>query len=1611
MNKSLHILDTTHNYSFSYNKCYHEDGIYCSMKKLFIYLFLLIITIGFSIQLDAQSVFWLEDFDDGGGGRWTLENAPGSGTNPTPAGIVGLTYEVNNPIFDNFVINDRNTPELSGNIVLGTVISSQGAYLRGRHYNCAAPSNLPNPFINTGGGPNQSLHITAHSACATLLYGGTPQSDDWNCISDPDNGDVQTKTEQIAFLNANIDATGKCNIKLTADFFLGGDADGIKSHSTILYSIDGGVIWKIVEDNLRSCTPFLAASCNNWHRRSFAIPSDADNQPDLRIAFRWRDDGDINNTGDYALGASFNVDNVMLSSCDKPNTDFRAVSGTNVCKGQTVILESIISVNQGAYINCFSTLTDNCTVSSYAWTITGPGSITYVDGTSSTDANPHVQLGANGNYTVELTATNCAGDSTITNTNFITVADCPPAAQFIASNNIACTTPTSKLDTIIFTDMSSTFAAPITAWSWTFTPATVTFVNATNATSQNPQVTFNAPGNYQISLQVITAEGTDTEIKTAFIEAISCECGGGVGGPGNLFFDDFTTGGGSWTLNSTDQGSTAGNENSWVVDANYLGVLFPSTPNRGGGNYMHIRSFTACFLLFGDCQAAFNATASGAKSFTKTPIINAAGATGVSISFWMLNASTGASGRAYVYYSTNGGTTWTLSTTYNSINAWTYQTITNAAFDNQANLRFGFLFDEGTTTTGVIDPPFSIDEVTVDAGSVATLPNTWEGNTNANWATATNWSDGVVPTAATDVLVPAPANLVGTFMPTISATATARNVCNFGTITLSGNNTLTIDVDLLNEGVITSTTTTNTGDVIFANVASIYRGSGTMYDIDVAVTSSDLTLETNLIARSLIISTTGTVDLATFQLSINKNLTKTAGTFTAVNGTINLIDPGCGACVDATSNANISMNAAQAFGNVFVNKTAGVITALISNVTHSFASPKTLTIKSGILNANTNTLSGTGNLTMSGGELQIAKCATVVPELTGNYALIAGRVTFNGVCNQITRVNLPGGLSPANTVFSEDFEAPVVADRNVIVGVIGAWTESNTNPHPEASFVNNDAMITSQAGGINMTTLDDNDVVDVVETLTSDVINFGVFTTNPSLTYDFDIQNVGVGSMLEVLYKSALGNAWTVGATHNILGSSGTNTIALAGASSTFYIGFRVSISPKTTGGGPSVGIVVGKVSFDNIGVTGQQTLSPNVTYYDVEYTGTSIKTLDNGNLKINNQLLLNLPTATGNYVDAGTDTVKMFNNNSAGVINRTGGHVVGELSRAITSNGGTYAFYVGSDNSDAETYYEPIFVTPTNISGATSIIANFNDASPNPGIVVPSIIFGFAPTTDTIQDVEDEGYWHLGTDVPVTGGSYRATVSPDINFWTFSKVWGSGQYTLLKQPSITNPWDYTAGGSRIDDSTTTNFSDFSNFALGFAKNNPLPPPLPVELIGYDGVCNSGTVLLSWVTATEINSEKFIIEKSNDGIEFTHFANIPASGNSNEIRHYNFEDTDTEGNGSYYRLMQKDFDGTTETLSTIFVECQKNIDDFKFEIYPNPTTGVLNATVFSKYKGVVDIIIYDLYGSMVYQGTINLANKGINLQSFNLKRLSNGTYIINARHQESFKNIRLVITH
>jgi hypothetical protein len=109
------------------------------------------------------------------------------------------------------------------------------------------------------------------------------------------------------------------------------------------------------------------------------------------------------------------------------------------------------------------------------------------------------------------------------------------------------------------------------------------------------------------------------------------------------------------------------------------------------------------------------------------------------------------------------------------------------------------------------------------------------------------------------------------------------------------------------------------------------------------------------------------------------------------------------------------------------------------------------------------------------------------------------------------------------------------------------------------------------------------------------------------------------------------------------------------------------------------------------------------------------------------------------------------------------------------------------------------------------------------------------------------------------------------------------------------------------------------------ASPQPCFTVLPVTFDDFWSRCdNQDHIELNWRTISEINNDKFMIERSQDGSEFLEIATIHGAGTTNSAQEYQFTDRENVLN-AYYRLSQIDFDGSISYLKTIFVSsCSTN---------------------------------------------------------------------------------------
>ncbi len=149
--------------------------------------------------------------------------------------------------------------------------------------------------------------------------------------------------------------------------------------------------------------------------------------------------------------------------------------------------------------------------------------------------------------------------------------------------------------------------------------------------------------------------------------------------------------------------------------------------------------------------------------------------------------------------------------------------------------------------------------------------------------------------------------------------------------------------------------------------------------------------------------------------------------------------------------------------------------------------------------------------------------------------------------------------------------------------------------------------------------------------------------------------------------------------------------------------------------------------------------------------------------------------------------------------------------------------------------------------------------------------------------------------------------------------------------------------------------------------------PLPIELVSFNAVCqNNGTTLLKWTSATEVNAEKFEIQKSTNAMDFVSIGTVPAQypygGN------YSYTDNTKNSGITYYRLKMIDKDGSFKYSDIINVDSDK-CRSIRTQIYAYGKDLVVN--VNSYFNQNMRVLVYDAIGRILLDKPIEV-NEGNN---------------------------------
>lgn len=197
-------------------------------------------------------------------------------------------------------------------------------------------------------------------------------------------------------------------------------------------------------------------------------------------------------------------------------------------------------------------------------------------------------------------------------------------------------------------------------------------------------------------------------------------------------------------------------------------------------------------------------------------------------------------------------------------------------------------------------------------------------------------------------------------------------------------------------------------------------------------------------------------------------------------------------------------------------------------------------------------------------------------------------------------------------------------------------------------------------------------------------------------------------------------------------------------------------------------------------------------------------------------------------------------------------------------------------------------------------------------------------------------------------------------------------------------------------DKTTTvqTARQYGMYMKGFEYPNQVTLPLVLE--SFNAALNSSakTANLKWITSSEINVNRYVVERSTDGINFKDAA-IVFSNSASTVNTYSYSDNIAAINSPmvYYRLRMVDNDDKAKYSSKVLIKLNSlNETNLAIQAFPNPAVSVLHITIPAKWQNKkVDYEIINSLGQVTKR--INTVNSN-QTESINVNQFAPGIYIV-----------------
>ncbi len=498
----------------------------------------------------------------------------------------------------------------------------------------------------SGCGTDQSLHV-GNISTSTAAFIFCPTGDCGAAYDDSGAGERTDKRCESPTINC----TGQTNITLAFNYLENGQ--GANDDATLWYF--DGATWTNI--NALAKTTVCGSGQGLWTAFSMTLPASANNNPNVKIGFRWVNNGDGN-----AADPSFAVDDITLSVVASANTiTTGTITGSPFCACSTV---NVPFTSTGTFLagNIYTAQLSNAAGSFAAPTAIGTLASTANTGTIAATIPCATPTGSG--YRIRVVSSNPAVTGSDNGVNITINATTTPSVSIAASPSGTICTGTSVTFTATPTNGG---AAPTYQWQ----------LNGSNVGTGGTTYTNAGLNNGDVVTVIMTSNATCPSPATATSNAITMTVVASltpavsiVASPGSTICS-----GTSVTFTATPTNGGTGPTYQWQLNGSNVGTGGTTYTNAGLNNGDVI---TVIMTSNDPCASPTTAT-SNAITITVTTSLTP------SVSIVASPGNTICSGTSVTFTATptNGGTTPTYQWQLNGGNVGTGgTTYTNAGLNN-----------------------------------------------------------------------------------------------------------------------------------------------------------------------------------------------------------------------------------------------------------------------------------------------------------------------------------------------------------------------------------------------------------------------------------------------------------------------------------------------------------------------------------------------------------------------------------------------------------------------------------------------------------------------------------------------------------------------------------------------------------------------------------------------------------------------------------------------------------------------------------------------------------------------------------------------------------------